>query len=78
MAALLMKIYLVTEEPYHDNSTILSAHSTLEKAKAAYDAPWQDDGYYVDSWTHVVSFAKLPNDRAKAEEYMIYELEVDP
>ena len=30
-----MKIYVITEEPYHDNSTIYGAYDSIEKAREA-------------------------------------------
>lgn len=59
-----MKVYVVTREPFHNNSTILSAHTTLAGAERSVpDAPgshgtardgsprgkWSREGFYIDS-----------------------------
>ena len=45
-----MKVYILTREPYHENSTICDAYTSLEAAEAAAGEPMRRDGYYVKKW----------------------------
>jgi hypothetical protein len=67
-----MKVYVLTSEPYHDNSTVLGAYSTLQAAKVASglaDREW-DDGY--DSIDMCVAALTKDDDT----DLFIYELEI--
>jgi hypothetical protein len=64
-----MKVYVVTEEPDHDNSTILGVYSSLEKAKATRAGNWNTDGFYVQIWGAVA-------ESALEEGYLIFEFEL--
>ena len=70
-----MKVYVVTAEPYHENSTVLGAFSSLEKAKNTFPGEWDDDGYYVN-WANVVSCTAW-KDTSMTEDLFIYEFEID-
>jgi len=66
-----MKVYIVVQEPFHENSTVLSAHASLEGAESSIpDAPgdygfnrsagsprgrWARSGFYVDNAAFCVS-----------------------
>jgi hypothetical protein len=68
-----MMVYVVTAEPYHDNSSVLGAYSSMEVAKAAHPAEWNDEGFYVE-WPGVVAYAVEGDDK---ELRVIYALVVD-
>ncbi len=76
-----MKIYIVTREPFHDNSTILGAFSSLEKAEAdpIDDKPvaWRRSGFYVGRWDQCVAESTVPEAPDADSAYLIFELEVD-
>lgn len=49
-----MTIFILTLEPYHDNSTVVGAYPSIESAKDAAAelgierSSWLTDGFYVD------------------------------
>lgn len=72
-----LEVFVVTAEPYHDNGLPMGAFASIEDAKAAFPAEWDDDGWYVNNewWPNVVSCAKWDGHR-NAEVLLIYRLEV--
>ncbi len=65
------KVYIVTEEPYHDNGTIQGVYDSVDKAKASMPE--------VDSWEpgsvfHSPSWPEhLFTGKANGRDYMIQE-----
>jgi hypothetical protein len=49
-----MTVYVLTQEPYHDTSSVLGVYASLEAAKVgtehAYGHEWDSEGYYVTHW----------------------------
>lgn len=37
-----MTVYVVTKEPYHDNSDLVGVYASLESAKASQSCSWVD------------------------------------
>lgn len=51
-------VYVVTWEPYHDNSEVRGVYVSLKVAKDSFGhLEWADEGYYVTHWPDVVSQA---------------------
>lgn len=68
-----MKVYVVTCEPYHENSSIEGVYSSLELAKNSMRrVSWSEIGPYVTNDTAVVAEASKGDDV-----YLIHEIEVD-
>lgn len=85
-----MKIYVLTFEPSEENSLVIGAYSSIEKAiedaetwtdgndegwKAPARDAWSREGFYVDEWENVVAQAKVED--AHNKHALIFELEVD-
>ena len=68
-----MKVYIVVQEPFHDNSTVLGVYANLQKAKDEYPGDWVDNGFYITKYAACV--AERNNEDA-AENVLIYEHEV--
>jgi hypothetical protein len=48
-----MTVYVLTQEPYHDTSSVLGVYATVDAAKAASPGrsdQWDSEGYYVTHW----------------------------
>ena len=53
-----MRIYLVSEEAYHESSIIHGAYSSVEKAMESHPTNWMPARYPADSnWHNVVMVA---------------------
>jgi hypothetical protein len=68
------KVYIVTEEPYHDNSYITSVHSSLEGALGAIPAHFirQENNFYGEG----VIWFKPKDPRTTDNEFHITEREL--
>ena len=71
-----MKVYVLSEEPYHDNSGVLGAFSSVESAidAAPSDLQWRREGFYCTNWPCVVAETR-DDDRGSA--YLIREFDLD-
>ncbi len=68
------KVYVVSQEPYHDNSTILGAFATLGDAEGSLpDKQWIHDGYYSKNWKNVVAETR---EETNIGTFMVHELVV--
>lgn len=53
-----MRIYLVSEEAYHESSVVLGAYSSVEKAIEAHPTNWMNARYPADTnWHNVIKVA---------------------
>jgi hypothetical protein len=68
-----MKVYVVNQEPYHDNGNVLGVYSSLEKAEAAHPGPWSHDDWYIANRSRCVAYCKVEC----GDDIFIYEFEVD-
>jgi hypothetical protein len=86
-----MKIYLVTSEPFDDNSKVIGAFASLAGAEALLPtAQWNRDpesfykSFYIKHRTRIVSWIRRTNQSILPVEedidggtYLIHELEVE-
>jgi hypothetical protein len=69
-----MKVYVLTEQPYHDSSTIVGAFSSLTAAEIASGrSNWLHEGFYIDNWSHCVAQSVRNDDD---DLMLIFEFEV--
>lgn len=53
------KVYLVSEEQYHESSIVHGVYSTVEEAMKAHPTRWRDERYPANSnWHHVIKTAQ--------------------
>jgi hypothetical protein len=73
-------VYVLTSEPYHDNSTVIGVYHSLDAAIAAHPADWQRDGFYIDHWPHCVAQAAVDMEHRQdcADALLVFEHEVQP
>jgi hypothetical protein len=85
-----MKIYVLTFEPAEENSLVIGAYTSIDKAideaamwtdgneegwKAPAKDAWVREGFYITNWENVVAQAQV--DGAHNHHALIFELEVD-
>jgi|KBSSwiStaDraftv2_1062776.scaffolds.fasta_scaffold00198_27 hypothetical protein len=69
-----MKILVVTYEPFHDNSSVVGAFSSLDAVKKAFpNLQFSTEGYYVSG--PVVAQQVIP--KGSDELLIVTELELD-
>jgi hypothetical protein len=71
---MILKVYVVTHEPYHDNGTVMGAYSSVENAMNAYPCDWFSEGHYV---THQGAVREASDPPDSGSDYLIWELEID-
>ena len=69
-----MKVYIITGEPYHDNSSIGRVFDSLKAAMDAHPADWSHEGHYVTHCDRVVAESGEDED---GYTYLIHEREVE-
>lgn len=73
-----MKVYVLTSEPYHDNSTILGVYLSREAAEAAQPGKWARSHWSEDRWEMRKSqpFVAGQLRGSEEEDYQIREIEL--
>jgi hypothetical protein len=71
-----MKVYVLTQQPYHDSTHLVGAYWSLAGAIEAspHGEGWVFDGFYRQNWEHVVAERDAADDE-DFEVWLIYEFD---